>query len=166
LTSDRLRLRLRLGLGLVSGPIVHLHARTCCSPVTALCRGVSEIRSLSNAVQLLRPRERWRSIVMRACVCLSLCPRGYLRNHTRDRYHFLCILPMPVDRSSFAILTIGRIACRREGGDWSAQRRRSVIFDCLVLCFFCISGCFVLVNVRLAVSTGPWTACRKDMPPR
>jgi len=31
------------------------------------------------------------------------------------------------------MLTIGRIACRREGGDGSAQRERSVIYDCLVL---------------------------------
>ena len=45
-------------------------------------------------VLLLRPLERWRSIVMcmSVCVCLSvrmfLCPTGYLRNHTRDLYHF------------------------------------------------------------------------------
>ena len=35
------------------------------------------------------------------------------------------------DRSS-DMLTIGRIAYRREGGDGSAQRGRSVIYDCLV----------------------------------
>jgi len=36
--------------------------------------------------------------------------------------------------SSFAtLLTIGRIVYRREGGDGSAQRRRSVIYDCLVI---------------------------------
>ena len=34
---------------------------------------------------------------------------------------------------SCGMLTIGRIACRREGGDTSAQRGRSVIYDCLVL---------------------------------
>jgi len=33
-----------------------------------------------NTVLLLRPRERLRSIVMSA----SVCPTGYLRNHTRD----------------------------------------------------------------------------------
>ena len=34
-------------------------------------------------------------------VCLSVCPRGYLRNHTRDLYQiFLCMLPMAVARSS------------------------------------------------------------------
>ena len=40
---------------------------------------------------------------------------------------------MSVTRSSCGMLTIGRIACRREGGDRSAQRGRSVIYDCLVL---------------------------------
>jgi len=33
---------------------------------------------------LLRPRERLRSRVITVSVCLSLCPRGCLRNHTRD----------------------------------------------------------------------------------
>ena len=37
---------------------------------------------------LLGPRERLRSIVMSASVCLSVCPTGYLRNHTRDLYQF------------------------------------------------------------------------------
>jgi len=31
------------------------------------------------------------------------------------------------------MLTIGRIACRREEGDGSAQRGQSVIYDCLVV---------------------------------
>jgi len=31
------------------------------------------------------------------------------------------------------MLTIGRIACRRDGGDGSAQHGRSVIYDCLVI---------------------------------
>jgi len=39
---------------------------------------------------LLRPRARLRSIVMtmsvRVSVCLTVCPRGYLRNQTRDLY--------------------------------------------------------------------------------
>jgi len=42
---------------------------------------------------LLRPREWW-SIVMSTslclCVCLSVCPWGYLRNHTRDLYQLCC----------------------------------------------------------------------------
>ena len=66
-------------------------------------------------------------------VCLSVCPRGYLRNHTRDLYQFLCVLPLSVARSSCDTLTIGRIAYRQEGGDGSAQRGRSVIYDCLVI---------------------------------
>jgi len=43
----------------------------------------------------------------------------------RHLYYFLCMLPMSVARSS-GMLTIGRIACRREGDDGSAQRERSV----------------------------------------
>ena len=69
-------------------------------------------------------------------VCLSVCPRGYLRNHTRDLYYFLRMLPMSVARLSSGMLTIGRIAYQREGDDGSAQRGRSVIYDCLVI--FCV----------------------------
>jgi len=36
--------------------------------------------------RLLRPRERLRSIVI--CLSMSVCPRGYLRNYTRDLYQF------------------------------------------------------------------------------
>ena len=35
--------------------------------------------------------------------------------------------------SSSGILTIGHIACRREGDDRSAQRGQSVIYDCVVV---------------------------------
>jgi len=40
---------------------------------------------------------------MFACVsvCVSVCPRGYLQNHMRDLYQFLCTLSMAVARSSF-----------------------------------------------------------------
>jgi len=41
-------------------------------------------------------------------------------------------LPMSVARSSSGMLTIGRIAYRREGGDGSAQRGGIVIYDCVV----------------------------------
>jgi len=67
------------------------------------------------------------------CVCLFVCPRWYLRNHTRDLYQFLCTLPMSVARSSSGMLTIGRIAYRRKGDDGSAQRGRSVQYDWLVI---------------------------------
>jgi len=36
------------------------------------------------------PRERWRSIVMSASVCLSFCPRAYPQNHMLDIYHIFC----------------------------------------------------------------------------
>jgi len=66
-------------------------------------------------------RERLRSIVMSiyVCVCLYVCPRGYHRNHTRDLYQILGMLPMSVARFSSGMLTIGRIAYRQEGGDGS-----------------------------------------------
>jgi len=50
----------------------------------------------------------------------------------RNLYQFLCMLPMSVARSSSGMLTIGRIAYQRERGDGSAERGRSVIYDCLV----------------------------------
>jgi len=88
---------------------------------------------------LLRPKERLRSrpIVMSLSVCLSLfCPRAYA--HRRDLYHFLRMLPMCVARSSSGTLTIGRIAYRRERGDGSAQRGRSVYsYDCHVIAGSC-----------------------------
>jgi len=37
---------------------------------------------------LLRPQDRRRSIVMSTSDGLSVCPTGYLRNHTRDLYQF------------------------------------------------------------------------------
>ena len=49
------------------------------------------------------------------CVCLSVCPRGFLRNHTAIFTKFLCMLPMSMVRSSSDMLTIGRVAYRREG---------------------------------------------------
>jgi len=67
----------------------------------------------------------------------------YLRNHKRDLYQFLCMLPVSVARSSSDTFTISRIACRRElpiglssplkmhyrpgKGDESAQLRRSML---------------------------------------
>ena len=45
---------------------------------------------------LLRPREQLRSTAMSTSVCLSVFPlREYLRNHTRDLYHFCacCLWP-------------------------------------------------------------------------
>ena len=39
------------------------------------------------------------------------------------------MLPMSVARSSDMFLTIDRIVCRREEGDRSAERGRSVVYD-------------------------------------
>jgi len=68
---------------------------------------------------LLCPQQRLQSIVMSASVCVSVCPRAYIRNHTRDRH---------------GDYTPHRLSA--EGGDGSAQRGRSVIYDCLVILFF------------------------------
>jgi len=69
------------------------------------------------------------------CVCLSArIPTVLLSGTTRAIFsNFLCMLPMSVDRSSSGMLTIGRIAYPREGGDGSAQRGRCVFYDCLVI---------------------------------
>jgi len=76
---------------------------------------------------LLRPRERLRSIVMSASVCLylSVCLSVCLSVSLSDRISpeplarslpiLLCLLPMSVARSSSGMFTIGRIAYRREG---------------------------------------------------
>jgi len=49
------------------------------------------------------------------CVCLFVCPQGYLWNQTSDLYPIFCMLPMPMARSSSSMLMIGRIGYRREG---------------------------------------------------
>ena len=91
------------------------------------------------------PRERLRSIVMSMSVCMSVCPRGYLWNHTQDLYQiFLCTLPMSVARSSSGMLTTGCIAYWWEEGVGSAYRGRSVIYNCLVIILYmcCITCVF------------------------
>jgi len=70
--------------------------------------------------------------VMSMSVCLSV--REDIPGTTRAiSANFLSMLPISVARFSSGTLTIGRIAYRRERGDRSAQRGRSVIYDCLVL---------------------------------
>ena len=79
---------------------------------------------------VLRTRERLRSIVMSMSVCVSVCPRGYLRNHTRDLYLILCMLPI--------CLWLGPpSACWRQaaspiGGVGWRECTACVIYDCLV----------------------------------
>jgi len=50
---------------------------------------LQQCRLFSNQF-LLHPWERLRSIVMSMSVCVSVCPRGYLRNHTCDLYEIFC----------------------------------------------------------------------------
>ena len=67
-------------------------------------------------------------------VCLSVClsVREDISGTTRAIFTtLLCMLLMTVAPSNSGRLTIGRIAYRREGGDGSAQRWRSEIYDCL-----------------------------------
>jgi len=69
--------------------------------------------------QLLRPREPMRSIAMSASVCclyVCLSVRYDIFGTTRAIFaEILCVLPMSVAPSSSGMLTIGRIAYRREG---------------------------------------------------
>ena len=56
-----------------------------------------------------------------------------IKRNKQNLYQFFCVLRMTVARSFSGVLTIGRIAYRREGGDGSAQRGRSVI-SAIALC--------------------------------
>jgi len=84
-------------------------------------------------ILLLCPREQLQSIVMSMSVCLCVCPRGYLQNNMRYlnqsfvHVAYVCssVLLWHVDDRPHR-LSAGR-------GDGSAQRGRSVIYDCLVL---------------------------------
>ena len=83
---------------------------------------------------LLRPWELLRSILMSMSVCVCVSVREDISGTRRAIFtNFLFMLPMSVARSSAGMLTISRIAYRREGSDRSAQRGRSVIYDCLVI---------------------------------
>ena len=90
----------------------------------------------------LHPRHRLRSIVMSMSVCVSVClsARISLEPHVWSLPIFLCMLFMSVARSSSGMLTIGRITYRREGGDGSTQRGRSITYDCLVVAAVVIFG--------------------------
>ena len=78
---------------------------------------------------------------------------------------FLCMLPMSVARSSSGMLTIGRIAYQREGGDGSAQRVRSVIYGCLVR--YCssivtMSLSYTVYKLSPLVHENEKSSCRPD----
>ena len=75
------------------------------------------------------PRQRLLSTLVSMSVCASVCLSARIcpEPHAWSLPQFLCMLPISVARSSSGMLTIGRIAYRREGSDGSAQRGRSVI---------------------------------------
>ena len=85
---------------------------------------------------LLRLREWLRSIVMSMSVCVSVCPRGYLRNHTRDLYQifvrvrgsvvFRHVYDRPPRLSPGFSAPLKRHS-RPGKGDGSAQRGRSML---------------------------------------
>jgi len=60
---------------------------------------------------------------MNMSVCVSLSDGEDISRTTRAAIftNFLCMLPMSVARSSSGMLTIGRIAYQREGGDGSGR---------------------------------------------
>ena len=104
------------------------------------------------------------------CLCVCLSARISPGPHSRSLPKFMCMLPVSVARSSSGMLTIGRIACRREGGDGSAQRGRSVIYDCVVfgsrpsghyfrsvclsVCLFVCAGFFSAVFDPISIKLG------------
>ena len=100
--------------GNVYGPVNPLHRKQYF---------VLLIRVISNcALFVTSPRERLRSIVISiVCLCVCLSARISPEPHARSLPYFLYMLPMSVARSSSGMLMIGRIACRREGDDGSAQ---------------------------------------------
>jgi len=73
------------------------------------------------------------SIVMSMSVCASVCPEDISKTAHTIFTKFLCMLHMSVAGSASGMLSISRIACRREEGDGSAQRRRSVIRNLSVI---------------------------------
>ena len=100
---------------------------------TALCVVICA-RFTYLGASLLRPRERLRSIVMSASVCLFV--REDISRTKRAIFtNFGGMLLMPMARSS-RTLTIGRIAYRREGA--TRVHSAGVIALVILLCFFCL----------------------------
>ena len=94
------------------------------------------------------------------CPCVCLSTTMSLEPHARSLPNFLCMLPMSVARFSSGMLTIGRIAYRREGGDRSAQCGRSVIYDCLVyilqLSLHCFTRIFIVTTTATTILWPLW----------
>ena len=75
------------------------------------------------------------------CVCVCVCVCENISGTIRAIFtNFMCVLPMSVARSSSGMLTIGRIAFRREGVDGSAQRGRSAMIALRPRCALKISA--------------------------
>jgi len=64
------------------------------------------------------------------CLCVCLSVREDISGTTSAIFTIFCAC---VARSFSGTLTIGRITNGREGGDGSAERERSVTYDCLVI---------------------------------
>ena len=82
---------------------------------------------------------------------LSVCPRGYHRNHTRDLYQFLCLFPVSVARSSDTFM-IGRIAYRREGVFFPLENALSAGkggWECTAWAKYAIYDCFAVKATAL-----------------
>ena len=109
------------------------------------CRPSQELLS-----SLLRPLEQLRSIVMSMSVYVSVClsVRISPEPHARSLPNFCACCLYPWLGRLTASMTIDSIAYRRERGDRSAQRRRSVINDCLVV--FVLILCLYLYIITCA----------------
>jgi len=84
-------------------------------------------------------------------VCLCVCPRGYLQNHTRDLYQIFCACCLCQWLGPLPTFTIGRIDYRREGvffptenalsagkqGWECTARAKYAIYDCCVIHVYC-----------------------------
>jgi len=98
---------------------------------------------------------------MSQSVSLSVCTRGYLRNHTRDHYQSFCaccLSPWLGPPPTSDMFTIGRIAYRREGvffplnalsagkGGWECTARTKYICYLRLPCCFLTSVQNVIKN--------------------
>ena len=72
--------------------------------------------------------------MMSMSVCASVClsVREDISGTTRAIFTIFVHVAYVHGSVSSGTMTIGRIAYRREAGDGSAQRKRSIIYDCLV----------------------------------
>jgi len=81
-------------------------------------------------------------------VCVSVCPRGYLRNHTRDLYQIF--VHVAYVRGSVIIRQVDDRPHHRsaEEGDGSAKNGRSVIYDRIVVSVLNVGEVSLFHNTR------------------